>query len=447
MKRFAIFSSIIFIVLVITLIGCQRSMIPQESMDGKYINETHNNKVIIRFGWWGSEVRHRSILDGLKVYMQEHPSVKLIGEYSDWSSYYQRLVTQLAGGNAPDIIVIDQLWLNDFAAQGEMFVDLYKHKDKIDFNKLDRKLLKDFIKKNEQLHGIPLGSNVSTIIYNKRIVDMTGISLDENSQWDWDTFLNEGKKFKKKYPDLTFLHADLFSLELFILRSYAIQKTGNQWVKEDYTIGFNKKTLTEAFGYIKQLFDNKIIEHIGETMPFNGKIGTAPQWLNGKCALTLGWSSDIPDLTNPNVEIGVAQFPITKDAKETGIYTKPTIVISINKKSPHIDENIRFLSWLINNQEMIPYLYNVNDRSYINENKEFLANEYKINRNIEKALQIALKKSATSVNGVSNNSELMAITYDIIQKVAYGRLTPEHAADSLIRQFNEKLQEIRENKK
>lgn len=256
------------VLIVITLTACQSSGIFPELSNNQNIISQSREKINIRFGWWGSEVRNKGILNALDLFMKEHPDIKLIGEYYDWSSYYQKLVTQLSGGTAPDIMAIDQSWLNDLSAQGYMFEDLYQYKNKLDFEKLNTMLLRDFTEENNHLFGIPFGLNAPAIVYNKQLVDKTGVVINTNSHWDWNTLLNEGTKFKKKYNDLTFLNTDIFSLENFVFRPYIIQKTGERWVKEDYTIGFDKESLIEAFKYIKSLIDNKIIESIGETIHF-----------------------------------------------------------------------------------------------------------------------------------------------------------------------------------
>lgn len=73
--------------------------------------------------------------------------------------------------------------------------------------------------------------------------------------------------------------------------------------------------------------------------------------------------------------------------------------------------------------------------------------DVKINKNIEEVLRNVIKEPRILEKDTSNNSELMAIEQNFILKVAYNELSPEQASEELIRQFNEKLQEIKENKK
>ena len=91
---------------------------PQEESGGENVN--------LRFCWWGSDTRHEKTLEALAKY-EEMTGVHIEGEYSTISSYYEKLVTQLAGGTAPDIIQLDYPWITELAAQGDFFVNLEEY--------------------------------------------------------------------------------------------------------------------------------------------------------------------------------------------------------------------------------------------------------------------------------------------------------------------------------
>src|SRR5690554_1339633 len=71
----------------------------------------------LRFSWWGGDERHTPTLKALDAYMAKNPNVKVEGEYGGWDGYYQKLVTQLAGGTAADLIQIDQPWLAELSSK------------------------------------------------------------------------------------------------------------------------------------------------------------------------------------------------------------------------------------------------------------------------------------------------------------------------------------------
>ena len=66
-----------------------------------------DEKVTIRFSWWGADTRHEATLKVMDMYMEKHPNVTIEGEYGAFDSFYQKLQTHLGGGTDPDIISVD----------------------------------------------------------------------------------------------------------------------------------------------------------------------------------------------------------------------------------------------------------------------------------------------------------------------------------------------------
>lgn len=54
-----------------------------------------------------------------------------------------------------------------------------------------------------------------------------------------------------------------------------------------------------------------------------------------------------------------------------------------------------------------------------------------------------MEKMAPPENGISGNQELEKINTDIIQELAYKKITPEQAADELINTYKQKLPELK----
>jgi ABC-type glycerol-3-phosphate transport system substrate-binding protein len=62
----------------------------------------------IRFSWWGNEARNNTTIEAIRFYESLHPGVKVIPEYAAFDGYYNKLMAQIAAGNAPDIFTIDR---------------------------------------------------------------------------------------------------------------------------------------------------------------------------------------------------------------------------------------------------------------------------------------------------------------------------------------------------
>ena len=82
---------------------------------------SYPKNVELRFSWWGGESRIQATLTAINLYMKKNPNVKIVSEYSNFEGYYQKCLSQLAGGTAPDIIQLDQPWLFNFTTFGNFF--------------------------------------------------------------------------------------------------------------------------------------------------------------------------------------------------------------------------------------------------------------------------------------------------------------------------------------
>src|SRR5690554_10976 len=74
--------------------------------------------VTLRFSWWGGDPRHEALLEVIDLYIQQNPYVKIEPEYGGYSGYYEKLITQLAGKTAPDVMHVAYQWIPDFESQG-----------------------------------------------------------------------------------------------------------------------------------------------------------------------------------------------------------------------------------------------------------------------------------------------------------------------------------------
>lgn len=128
-----------------------------------------SNKVTLRFMWWGGEARHKATLAAIQAYMKKYPNVRINAEYGGIEGYMQKLITQLVGRTAPDIIQIDVTWIGELSAQGDFFADLKTFKE-VNLKPFEEKFLKDWCYSNGKLIGLPTGVNASVLQYNKEFL-------------------------------------------------------------------------------------------------------------------------------------------------------------------------------------------------------------------------------------------------------------------------------------
>jgi hypothetical protein len=133
--------------------------------------------VTLRFSWWGSDVRHKMTEKLIAAFEAENPNIKVEGEYGDWSGYWDKLATQVASQDAPDIIQMDAQYLGEYAERGA----LLELKD-VDLSKFD-KAAADAGKTADGQFAVTAGMNALVVLANPALLSASGVSLPDDSSW------------------------------------------------------------------------------------------------------------------------------------------------------------------------------------------------------------------------------------------------------------------------
>jgi len=197
--------------------------------------------VTLRFMWWGSDSRHQATLKVIEAFQEKYPNVTIEAEYSGSDGYREKLTTQLAAGAAADIIQNGTDWMKEITASGDFFVDFSEYPELFDTSDFEQNFLNGFGIYNDKLVAVPTGVNALTMVLNEKVLADAGI--EANQDWTWEKVLTEGKKVHEHNPDQYFMALSSNNLTEFVVRSGIIQRTGNQYVNEDYTLGFEREDL------------------------------------------------------------------------------------------------------------------------------------------------------------------------------------------------------------
>ncbi|MFA9557860.1 extracellular solute-binding protein [Evansella sp. AB-rgal1] len=148
---------------------------------------TDGDQIELRIAWWGGQERHDRTLEIIEIYEDRNPHIKITPEYSGFDGYFDRLSTQFAAGNAPDIIQYGGN-LNDYVSR-----DVVLPLDQFVGNELDISLHDSTMLEagtfDGTLYGVTLGTNAWGILLNKTLFEEAGVALpDEN--WTWEDFID-----------------------------------------------------------------------------------------------------------------------------------------------------------------------------------------------------------------------------------------------------------------
>lgn len=423
-------------VLMAMVAGCGNKQ--GNNTDGSEKDSSKAETVELRFSWWGGEARHEATLAAIDAYMEKNPNVKIVAEYSGWDGYYQKLVTQLAGKTAPDIIQINYNWLYDLRRQGKFFTDPKDMQDIIDLSGFSQASL-DAISVDGEIQGLPTGLNAVSMIYNKEFFKKNNISEDVEN-WDWDKLIEVGKKVNEADSKQYLLNE--FPNSITNLIDMYLEQQGKEILNQDFTLGVNEEELTEVFEYIQKLFDNNVIVPFEQSALFQDKTEQYPKWLNGEMGMFAQVASVIPALSS-NFEVDVVRVPMMDGAESSGVSINATNIFAVNDNGANKEEAAKFINWMLNDEEAIKILGDVRGVHSTENGRKILIEAGAINPIISKAIDIATKYPGKSQNEAELNKELSKIKIEHIEKFGYGELSAQETANQMLKALDEKLQEIK----
>src|SRR5919112_1373297 len=114
----------------------------------------------LQFAWWGNEVRNKNTQAAIDAYTKANPNVKISPQPGEFSSYWDKLATQTAGGQSPDVIQMDMAYIAEYGNR-QALLDV----SKVDVSKFTEGTV-DSGKINDQLVGINAGVNSALIFAN-----------------------------------------------------------------------------------------------------------------------------------------------------------------------------------------------------------------------------------------------------------------------------------------
>jgi len=150
---------------------------------------------------WGKYYAHY-----IEKFEELHPNVTIEYQSVPWADYHTKLLTQIAGGTAPDTFAHSNVYYPKFISKGgaldlQPFIDANP-----DFN------IDDFLPTSLRLStykgklwGLPHISSTYVWVWNKTVFGELGLpspnELDEKGEWTWDTFLEAAMAATKRDAD------------------------------------------------------------------------------------------------------------------------------------------------------------------------------------------------------------------------------------------------------
>ena len=382
----------------------------------------------IRFSWWGNDNRHEYTMNGVSIFEELNPDIKVKNSYGVWQGFEKRMQVAMESHTEADVMQINYAWIDQFSADGNGFYDLYELSDYIDLSNFTENDLQYGIK-DGKLNALPIAFNSYEFYYNKKIWDKYGLSFPEN----WDDIFAAAEVMSKDdiYP-VGFVKKQAFVLVI----SWFEQTHGKYVFTEDGKLNINEEELAEMIEFYCKMIEKKAMMPVDDF--------DKSKFADGTVAATMCWVSDAGNYCNALKDKGgepcIGGYIIPEDAKQPGWYIKPATMYAISSYTEHPAEAAKLLDFLLNSSEMatlqmsekgVPVSKNARETlQSIPDSEmeyEFLASEY-MNDNIDR-LEV--------IKPIMENDSIISAFKSYGDEYIYDKLSMEECAANLYSEIND----------
>lgn len=382
-------------------------------------------QVELRMMWWGDQKRADITNEALKVFQDKHPNIKIVGEFSPSSGYFDKLNTQLASGTAPDIFFLGGNVV-DYAKKDVLLnLDPYVGSE-LKLDGMDATMV-EYGRLDGKLQHISAGANARGIVINKALFEKAGIPLPDRD-WDWEEFAAISKELSDKLGDGVYgtYNFTVDGMDIFL------KQRGKQlYDMENGKLGFAKEDIQEWFEYWEQASKAGGVV-TPELQVSNPHDDTSKSLLiTGKAAMSLLPSNQLAAFQSLT-EDPLILHPVPRGPKGTGVVFESSQGLSGYANTKHPKEVATLMDFWINDPEAANILGNDRGVPVTEANRNLLQEEAgPVEEIVYNYTSLVSEATKTEPFDVSYNppgfAEFSKLAQTTTQEIGFGRKNVEQA--------------------
>lgn len=301
--------------------------------------------VVLRLTWWGSDTRHQLTEQAVAAFEEEHPGIDVQVEYTEWGGYWDRLATTVAANDAPDVIQMDEAFLNEYAGRGALL-------DLTGVSGLDTSEIAESTLATGQADGgqyaIPAGINTYALLANPEIFAAAGVDMPDDTTWTWDDYLRIATEITEA-TDEGVWGAQSFGNEQAAFTVWARQH-GESLFTADGQPGFTEATAASFFEYVLQMRDangvppasvttEELTAGLEQGVLATSRVAMGQMWSNQLFAASEATGTELVLLRMPSA---------SGSSAANGSYFKSSMYWSVSERSEHPEEAAMLVDFLVN---------------------------------------------------------------------------------------------------
>ncbi|TWF82424.1 carbohydrate ABC transporter substrate-binding protein (CUT1 family) [Pseudonocardia hierapolitana] len=392
--------------------------------------------VTLRFSWWGSDPRHEYTQRIIDIYQSEHPGVTIEPSFTGFADYWDRLATEVAGGEAPDVIQHETRYVREYADRGAL-LDLNQYVPGIiRTEKLDPSVMQTGVIDGE-MFAIPIGINAHAVIADPQLFADLGVPMPDDRTWTYDDMIATAAAISEAGPDGTWG----YQMTTAIDTSFEIfaRQRGEALFDEQGDIGFRRETLVAWWAHQLRFHEIGAAPPAAQTIELENADADGSLFATHQGALGTVWTNGLLTLDKVSGrELKLLRFPGEGTEQQAGMYFKPSMFWSASSRTEHPEEAARFIDFLLNDPRVADIMLSERGLPVNVEQRERILGQ----------LNPADQQAAAFLEEIEPDiapppplppqgaGEVQGIMQQLNEQVLFGQMTVEQAADEFMTQVN-----------
>ncbi|MCC8246213.1 ABC transporter substrate-binding protein [Saccharothrix luteola] len=301
--------------------------------------------VELRFSWWGNEQRARATEQAIDAFEAANPGIAVKGEYADFNAYFDRIATQVAANDAPDVITMGGVYPREYGGRGAL-LDLDEVSGSLDLGGLDGPAVANGRFDGVQ-YGVPTGVNTYGIVVNPAVFQAAGVPLPDDDKWTWADFERIAGELADRAPEGTVGVEDPTAPETLEIFS---KQRGEGLYTPDGKVGISTGSVEEWFRMTTRLRDAGSTPQATVTIE-QAALSAPEQTLMGRgvAGMRFDWSNRLTALRAASAQpLVMLRAPGETAAGRPGMWLQASQLYTVNAATEHPEAAAKLISFLVN---------------------------------------------------------------------------------------------------
>ncbi|MET8955599.1 ABC transporter substrate-binding protein [Streptomyces sp. NPDC004393] len=302
-----------------------------------------DGKAVLRYTWWGNPDRAARTEKAVALFEKRHPGIRVQTSFAGYDAYKQKLATQAAGGDAPDVMQLDYRMIDQYATGG-VLLDLGTQRRALGTGDIDTGLLATGRVGGRQ-YAIPQGRGTETVVYDVEEWQAAGLAPPRGG-WTWDAWADTMRTLARRTgkPGGTDPGQSEDSFEVWL------RGQGKALYTKDRELGFTVDDLTRWWTFTDRLRREGAVSSAEQTTQLDGSVENTPLG-RGTAVSDANWDAPaggflalVPD------GIALAPMPSGEDGTP-GQYFKPSMFLGAAAHTAHPKEAAELIDFMVNDPD------------------------------------------------------------------------------------------------